>query len=293
MKKHLMVTRKEIIPGGVYHITQRAPGREQLFLEDDDYLHFLKLLKETAHNFVLDVFGFALLPNHLHILLRIIKANLNKAMKYIYQSYAESFNKKYQRKGHVFCGVYRAAFCEDDAHLLASSIYIHLNPYKAGLTDDVFNYRWFSLEPYIKPMKTSFLKTDFILSMLETDKDKAASIYTRLISESIAFKYKNFLEDQNAINKFTADFMEWLKPNLNTIIPAAKHPAFYRYFDLENQIGEVKLKKRLSTPETKKAAIYLIEQLKSRGYSISDIATRLNISRMSLYRLIKDSGLTL
>ena len=52
-----------IYEGGVYHITQRAPGREVIFVEDSDYLYFLKLLKETNKKFNLTIFCFALLPN--------------------------------------------------------------------------------------------------------------------------------------------------------------------------------------------------------------------------------------
>ena len=135
-----MSTRKIIVEEGVYHITQRAPGKELLFLEESDNLRFLKLLKEISIKFSLDIFCFALLSNHLHILLRIENKNLDKAMKKLFQSYAQYFNAKYYRKGHVFCGVYRASLCDNDSYLLTASLYIHLNPYKAGLTKDIFKY---------------------------------------------------------------------------------------------------------------------------------------------------------
>ena len=126
----VMSSRKIIEAGGVYHLTQRAPGRELLFIEEADYMRFLKLLKEASQKFELDIFSFALLPNHLHILLKIKGRNLAEAMKYLFQSYAQGFNKKYKRKGHVFCGVYRAVLCKTDAQLLVTSLYIHLNPFK-------------------------------------------------------------------------------------------------------------------------------------------------------------------
>ncbi len=48
-------------------------------------------------------------------------------MRYLFKRYAQWFNVKYERKGHVFCGAYRAALCCDDGHLLAVSVYIHLS----------------------------------------------------------------------------------------------------------------------------------------------------------------------
>jgi putative transposase len=92
-----MLTRKILVEDGVYHVTQRAPGREIIFVEDKDYLRCLYLLKETAKEFNLDILCFALLPNHLHLLLKTKNKNLDKAMKYLFQRYAQWFNKTYYR----------------------------------------------------------------------------------------------------------------------------------------------------------------------------------------------------
>ena len=285
-----MVIRKSIVEQGVYHITQRAPGREQLFIEEEDYLRFLKLLKVTSQKFSLSIFCFALLPNHVHILLKINDTNLNKAMKYLFQSYALSFNKKYKRKGHVFSGVYRASFCQDDSYLITASLYIHLNPYKAKLTSDIFNYKWFSLQPYIKPIESSFLKVDFMLDMLDNkNRDRAFSIYKKMLQQSAVFQYTNILEDQNAINKFYGNFLIWFKNNaLN--MDLTRINSFNSYLELERKIEEIRLKKRIIEPETKEAVIYLVEQLKARGYSLKDIAEKLGFGRLTIHRVLKHNS---
>ena len=162
----LMSTMKIIVEDGIYHVTQRAPGNELIFIEDNDYLRFVSLLKETVQKFQLELFCFALLPNHLHLLLKIKEKNLSEAMRYLFKRYAQWFNVKYERKGHVFCGAYRAALCCDDGHLLAASVYIHLNPLKARLTKDIFKYKWTSLNCYIQRLKNpSFVKPELITEM--------------------------------------------------------------------------------------------------------------------------------
>jgi len=70
-----------------------------LFIEEGDYLRFLYLLKNASQKFSLDIFCFALLSNHLHILLRINQENLSEAMKNVFERYADYFNVKYKRKG--------------------------------------------------------------------------------------------------------------------------------------------------------------------------------------------------
>jgi len=281
-----MVRRKIIVEGAIYHITQRAPGRELLFIEENDYLKFLQLLKETSQKFAIEIFCFALLPNHIHLLLRLKNRNLDKAMQYLFQRYAQIFNIKYERKGHVFCGVYRASMCQDDSYFLTASLYIHLNPYKAGLTPSILKYKWFSLKPYIEPIKSSFLKVDFILDMLDNrDRNKAQEIYKMLLKQSTQFKYRNILEDKNAIQRFYGEFLIWFKSNLSKV-NLRYLGGFNSYLELEKKIEEIRQTKRFRKPETREAVFYLIAQLEARGYSLQDIAKRLGLGRTTIYRFL-------
>jgi len=187
-----MTTRKIIAEEAVYHITQRAPGRELVFVEDNDYRSFLYSLEKTSRKYSLDILCFALLPNHLHLLIKINDENLNKAMKYLFQSYAQRFNKKYKRKGHVFCGVYRASLCCDDAYLIAASLYIHLNAYKANLVKDPFGYKWSSLPFYTNDTNSSFVNTDYVLGVInEGNKLKAMRAYKEMIEGGMKCRLNN------------------------------------------------------------------------------------------------------
>ncbi|MBW2046267.1 MAG: transposase [Deltaproteobacteria bacterium] len=279
-----MSSRKRIEEGGIYHLTQRAPGRELLFIEEQDYVNFLKLLKEASRKFELDIFSFALLPNHLHILLKIRGRNLAKAMKYLFQSYAQGFNKKYERKGHVFCGVYRAVLCKTDAQLLATSLYIHLNPFKAGLTKNVLNYKWFSLEPYLKDIKIIWVNPKFVLSIIDENIDRARIMYKNLIFKWKKFKQESFLQDNYAGKKFFQSFMEWAKKRAFLFSPKSKLTPF---LELEKKINEFSSKKRIKYPKEKEAFKYLVEQLRSQGYSYKEISFRLGFTRTTICKLLK------
>ena len=70
IKRFFRATRKLTAPGLVSHLTQRAAGKEPLFVEESDYLFMLANLKEIAKKRSLSVFAFCLMPNHLHLLLR-------------------------------------------------------------------------------------------------------------------------------------------------------------------------------------------------------------------------------
>ena len=278
----IMAGRKIIIEEGIYHITQRAPGREVLFLEENDYLRFLFLLKRVQKEFNLSVFCFSLLTNHLHILLKIKEKNLDKAMKELFQSYAQYFNKKYQRKGHVFCGVYRASFCDTDSYLLIASMYIHVNAYKAHLCSTPFLYRWHSLDVYIKSIRSELINSKLILNLIGTNIGEAKKIYKKLIEDSDDLEFKNIIEDKRAIKLFHSQVVSIFKDKFKNA-QALLNPIF----DLEKEIDKFAKKKKILIIEEKNALKYLIQQMIARGLTMTTIAEKLNYTRSHIYDLLK------
>ena len=269
-------SQKVIYEGGLYHIIQRAPGKDVLFLENRDFLYFTHLLKETNIKFFLTIFCFCLMPNHVHILLRINKTNLSEAMKYLFGRYAMYFNAKYQRKGHVFYGKYRASLCWDDRYLITASIYIHLNPYKAKLVSHPVDYQWSSFGAYIKRPRRTFLDYQYILKILAEDLEKATDSYRQILSDAARLEFRNIVEDYRFMGKFSFQLFNKIKE-----IAALNRK---NDSDLEwKVIEQLKEKKRLKKPQDIAARKYLIEQLKARGYSFKDIAQIINLSRQSIH----------
>ncbi|MCF7916214.1 MAG: transposase [Candidatus Omnitrophica bacterium] len=278
--KNLMTNAKIFVEDGIYHITQRAPGRELLFVEENDYLKFLYLLKQTAKNFNLSILCFSLLTNHLHILTQIKKKNLDKAMKNLFQSYAQYFNKKYQRKGHVFCGAYSASLCDTDEYLIVSSLYIHLNAYKAGIVKSPFLYRWHSLDLYIKPIKKSFIDNNLILELIDSNHQNTRKIYKELIEDSFDLEHESSLKNQKFLKLFYKEVANKLGKKLNK--KGQKNPLF----TLDIELDRFAKRGRITTPKDKKALKYLVEQLFSQGFTLNEIADRLNSHRSRIYRLM-------
>lgn len=284
--KRVSYREKIIYEGGIYHITQRAPGEELLFHEENDYISLLYLIKKYAKDFKLSIFCFCLMPNHLHLLLKINESNLSEAMKSLFTAYAMRFNKKYERKGHVFCGVYRASPCLDDAHLISASLYIHLNPQKAGIVDDACTYLWSSIAAYINSQHSSFLNRDFILGILSEDLSKAASLYKEMFREYANLNYEDIIENPKAV-------VDFAKSGLKKLSELLSHRKIKKGFIAsEKNIDEMiekfrnRSKWRINSLKEKRELINFIEQLKLRGLSLTDISKTLTISRPSLYKLL-------
>ncbi len=288
IKRYFRVRGKPSYEGAITHVTQHSVGKEPLFLEEPDYLYMLHLIKDVSKRFKLNIYSFALMLNHLHLLLKLNAGNLSEAMQGLFQSYATYFNKKYNRKGHVFSGAYRSALCFDEVYLLAASLYIHLNPVKAGLADRPADYRWSSCALYLNEIDIdTFIDYKFILTILGDNISKAIIKYAGLLNQIDVTEIEYASEQPKALDFITEKLRGVLKDFYKG--PDRKWAAEHGFLcnkDLEEEIKRLGQSERLRSPKELEARKFLVEQLMARGYRICDIANRLNLSRRTIYNIL-------
>ena len=129
---------------GIYHIMIRGINQQNIFSYDDDYKRFLVILAKYHRQSNYEIYAYCLMGNHIHLLLKEGKESLATSMKRIGTSYVYYYNWQYDRKGHLFQDRYKSEPVEDDAYFLTVLRYIHQNPLKAGLSDDISSYPWSS-----------------------------------------------------------------------------------------------------------------------------------------------------
>ena len=295
-RRYFRATRKLNAPNLVSHITQRAAGREPLFLEDSDFLFMLGVLKEIADKYLLRVYAFCLMPNHIHVLLSPREKNLYEAMRDLFSRYAMKFNRKYERKGHLFGGPYRQAICLNDGYLLAASLYIHLNPVRADLAKGPLSYRWSSCRLYCKDdAPRAFVDPSFILGLLPGGNAERKEKYRFLLKQGSGLKSEEVLEQEKAIERFRSK-LTFLIPSIfkqvenGGQVAASSGVDMLALAELERRIETLKNTYGRSSPEDKKAKKYLIEQLVARGFKKTEIAERLGISRKTVYNILKSAS---
>jgi len=288
VKRIFRAKRKITTPNIVSHITQRAAGKEPLFLEDSDYLFMLAQLKEITEKRSLDIYAFCLMPNHTHLLLSPREGELHEPMRDLFSRYAMRFNKKYMRKGHLFAGPYRQAICLDDAYLLAASLYIHMNPVRAGLVDDPCSFRWSSVRVfYDLEAPESFLKPGFILRLLSNSGDTSKGVYLDILMRSVAVTMDDALEKEDAVSRFRKALGR-LFPSIFSDIGGKRQ--IYKRTGV-SLIGEEEIEKQLTEaplPKGIQAKRFLVQQLISRGYKRKEIAEKLNVSVKTIYNILHD-----
>ena len=229
----------------------------------------------------------------MHILLRPCGAELQEAMRDLFARYAMVFNRKYERKGHLFGGPYRQAVCLDDSYLLAASLYIHMNPARAGLVTDPRDYRWSSIKLYHDlNALPSFVKPFFVLGLLAQERKKQEEIYSKLLDNSIMVDAGDALEKTDVVSSFRKVLVRNF-PAVFSGLRKQKQIARLTGLELlddeeiEQAIQSMRDRKTKISPDEKKARKFLVEQLIARGYKRKDIATKLGISVKTVYNILK------
>ncbi len=161
--------------GALYHVLSRGNGREDIYYDDQDRHLFLKTVGEMSDRFEIDVYAYALMGNHYHLLLKTNRANLSKSMQWFGLTYTRRFNLKHSRAGHLFQGRFKSIIVQNDAYLMRLSCYIHRNPLRAGIVKRLADYRWSSYRSYGYGRKSpEWLNTGIIYSRFKgADKCRA------------------------------------------------------------------------------------------------------------------------
>jgi putative transposase len=132
------------VAGGYYHVTARGNAGEPIFLEDDDFAFLLSYLGRAVKRFEWQCFAYCLLPNHFHLVIRIATETLSRGMRWLNGLYAQTFNDRHGRTGHVFGDRYRTSLIESDEHLAHACCYVDCNPVRAGLCSHPRDWPWSS-----------------------------------------------------------------------------------------------------------------------------------------------------
>ena len=132
-------------PGTLHHIMGRGIERTKIFWNRTDREDFVFRLAGLSSNGHLIVYAWSLLSNHYHILARTGRQSFANSMRKLFTGYVVNFNKRHKRCGHLFQNRYKSIVCEDDPYLLELTRYIHLNPLRAGLVENLAGlgkYSW-------------------------------------------------------------------------------------------------------------------------------------------------------
>jgi REP element-mobilizing transposase RayT/DNA-binding transcriptional ArsR family regulator len=124
-------------PGALHHIIVRGIERRKIFKDNADRQSFIERVGGILSDNQTPCYAWALMPNHLHLLLKTGLTPIATIMRRLLTGYAVYFNRRYRRWGHLFQNRYKSILCQEDNYLLELVRYIHLNPLRAKQVSDL------------------------------------------------------------------------------------------------------------------------------------------------------------
>ena len=158
---------------GFMHLITRGVGKQVLFVNREDYLFFLAILKKFRNETNTTICAYCLMDNHVHLLVKDESDSVSLFMQKLNGSYAGYFNHKYERSGHLFQDRFQSEAVESDEYLVTVFRYILNNPRKAGICSAA-DYEWNSYNDYGLP--SSYIDTSFFEDLIGKQEEYACFI---------------------------------------------------------------------------------------------------------------------
>lgn len=164
----------------IYHVMLRGINRQDIFEDQEDYVRFLTYMQQMLEPYddlgnrqpsLCTFYAYCLMSNHVHLLIKTHHEDIGATIKHLAITYALYFNRKYSRAGHLFQDRFKSEPVNDMAYFSTLLRYIHQNPLKAGIVQQVSDYPWSSWQEYTgeTPAALSLCATNAVLKRISLD----------------------------------------------------------------------------------------------------------------------------
>ena len=176
-------------PGALHHIIIRGIERNKIFGDNKDkdwYLDRLGMILEETET---PCYAWVLMDNHAHMLLRTGIKPISTVMRRLLTGYAQYFNKRYTRHGHLFQNRYKSILCEEEPYLLELVRYIHLNPRRGGMVKDLRQLRHYKFSGHgviVGSLKGyEWQDRKYVLGLFDDRERRAVNAYVEFVSAGV------------------------------------------------------------------------------------------------------------
>jgi REP element-mobilizing transposase RayT len=176
------------IPGLLQHVIVRGVAQSDIFTDDNDRDDFVRRLGALLCETKTLCYAWALLDNHVHLLLLPTEQTLARLMRRLLTGYAITYNRRHKRAGHLFQNRYKSIVCDDDIYRLELLRYIHLNPLRAGIVADLdalARYPWCGHQQLIGAAPCQLLATPELLPLFAKGKKAAVERYLDFLADGL------------------------------------------------------------------------------------------------------------
>lgn len=174
------------IAGQPFHVIQRGNNRTECFVSKDDFVLYLGLLNQLAPLFECSMHAYVLMPNHVHMLITPKEADgISSLMKRLGQQYVQHFNRVHGRTGTLWEGRFKSCLVHDESYLFTCQRYIELNPVRARMVSDPWDYPWSSYRANSGREPSTLLTRHKLYQRLGADEAGRCDAYRDLFTDPL------------------------------------------------------------------------------------------------------------
>src|SRR5260221_6304609 len=216
--------------GAVWHVTSRGNNREDIYRDEEDHLKFLSIFVEAVRRFRWIVHSYTLMTNHFHLVLETPEPTLSRGMKWMNGKYAQWFNRRHKRCGHLFQGGFKGFLVEKESHLLGLIRYVALNPVRARIVERPEQYRWSSYRATAGlEAAPPWLTTDWTLTPFGLDLITQQQGYREYVDEGAGIERSPLDDAIGQLFLGTEGWIEKMRVLVESKLRCTEHPAAQRF----------------------------------------------------------------
>lgn len=168
---------------GIYHIMLRGINRQTIFEDDVDKERLLETIERYKRKSGFKLYGYCLMDNHIHLLMQEMEETVSETIKRISSSYVYWYNSKYERHGHLFQGRFKSENVDTVHYFTMVLRYIHQNPVRAHLVNNIFECKWTSLKEYVDMDHSRMVDIDYGYTLFSPNRRKAIQLFIDYMNE--------------------------------------------------------------------------------------------------------------
>lgn len=192
----------------IYHVMVRSISEIALFKKHKDKVRYLKLMRYYQKIYGFKVYAYCIMTNHAHFIIDTNGADISQIMHGLNFKYAVTFNRIYNRHGHLFQDRFKSKIVDTDRYLMTLSAYIHNNPLKIrGYENCPEKYKYSSLKVYLGLEKddTGLLDEAYIMKMFGNKVNEARESYMKFVYICDYDKLKEEMEFEDEETEYRSE----------------------------------------------------------------------------------------
>lgn len=171
-----MARKIRIEDAGFHHILNRGVEQRVIFDTAKDKEKFLEIVCEVSEHYDFTIHAYVLMSNHYHLLLENQRENLSAGMRQINATYAQYYNKKYKRTGHLWQDRFKSWYIFDESYLFILFKYLEYNPIKAQISKKVGEYPYTLMHGILQNKIRPCMKNSFVLQQYDSTNELLKSL---------------------------------------------------------------------------------------------------------------------